>query len=244
MDKIIESIRAELRANTDKKTQATAQNYFKERIKAYGVKTAVVNGIATKHWLEVHSLGKSEIFRLCEELLRSGYMEEAFLATAWLPKMVEQFASDDLEIFKFWIDHYVDNWAKCDSFCNHTVGDFVEKYPQSINEVVSWAKSDNRWLRRASAVSLILPARKGRFLKEVLEISTTLLCDKDDLVQKGYGWLLREAGKKHQKEIFNFVTCNKRAMGRTALRYAIEKMPANLKAEAMRKDWQTPTDTF
>jgi len=56
-------------------------------------------------------------------------------------------------------------------------------------------------------------------------------------VQKGYGWLLKEASRKHTDEIFSYVMKNKRAMPRTALRYAIELMPKDLKAEAMKKDW-------
>ena len=57
------------------------------------------------------------------------------------------------------------------------------------------------------------------------------------MVQKGYGWLLKEASREHTEEIFAFVMDNKRAMPRTALRYAIELMPKGLKAEAMKKDW-------
>ena len=63
-----------------------------------------------------------------------------------------------------------------------------------------------------------------------------LLNDADDMVQKGYGWLLKEASRKHQKEVFNYVLTNRTAMPRTALRYAIELMPKELKAEAMKKD--------
>jgi 3-methyladenine DNA glycosylase AlkD len=63
-----------------------------------------------------------------------------------------------------------------------------------------------------------------------------LLSDKDDMVQKGYGWLLKEASRKHQKEVLNYVLKNKKKMGRTALRYAIELMPKELKTEAMKKD--------
>jgi 3-methyladenine DNA glycosylase AlkD len=84
-------------------------------------------------------------------------------------------------------------------------------------------------------VTLILPARKGDFLKEVLEISDILLKDKDDMVQKGYGWMLKEASKKHQAEIFDYVMSKKAEMPRTALRYAIEKMPAELRRKAMER---------
>jgi 3-methyladenine DNA glycosylase AlkD len=55
------------------------------------------------------------------------------------------------------------------------------------------------------------------------------------MVQKGYGWLLKEASRAHQQQVFEYVIKNKKNMPRTALRYAIEKMPTNLKQEAMKK---------
>jgi 3-methyladenine DNA glycosylase AlkD len=57
------------------------------------------------------------------------------------------------------------------------------------------------------------------------------------MVQKGYGWLLKEASRKHTDEVFAYVMANRKEMPRTALRYAIELMPKELKAEAMKKDW-------
>jgi 3-methyladenine DNA glycosylase AlkD len=92
-------------------------------------------------------------------------------------------------------------------------------------------------MRRAAAVSLIVPAKQGKFLKESIEIAGLLLTDTDDMVQKGYGWLLKEASRKHISEVFAYVMKNKKVMPRTALRYAIELMPGDLKAEAMKKDW-------
>jgi 3-methyladenine DNA glycosylase AlkD len=92
-------------------------------------------------------------------------------------------------------------------------------------------------MRRASAVSLIVPAKHGKFLKESIEIADLLLTDTDDMVQKGYGWLLKEASRKHTDEVFAYVMKNKRRMPRTALRYAIELMPKELKAETMKKNW-------
>jgi 3-methyladenine DNA glycosylase AlkD len=57
------------------------------------------------------------------------------------------------------------------------------------------------------------------------------------MVQKGYGWMLKEASRKHQKEVFDYIMHNRKSMPRTALRYAIELMPKELKADAMMKDW-------
>ena len=94
-------------------------------------------------------------------------------------------------------------------------------------------KSKNRWMKRASAVSLVLPARHGKYLKDIFEIAASLLTDPDDMVQKGYGWMLKEAGRLHEKEVFAFVMSHKKEMPRTALRYAIELMPQTLRKQAM-----------
>ncbi len=138
-------------------------------------------------------------------------------------------------MFEKWIEKYVNNWASCDTLCNHTIGAFIEKFPKYINNLEKWAKNDNCWMRRAAAVSLIIPAKKGRLLPHIIEIAEKLLKDKDDMVQKGYGWMLKEASRMHQEIIFDFVMANKKEMPRTALRYAIEKMPPDLRATAMKK---------
>ena len=235
MKQILEQLRADLLANTDAATQASFQRFFKEGVKCYGVKTGTVGKIANKYWKEIKSLGKQEIFNLCEDLFRSDYTEEAFIVSFWTPKLTDRFEPADLALFKRWIEAYINNWAKCDGFCNHTIGDFVEKYPESVNELVNWTASPNRWLKRAAAVSLIIPAKKGQFLTEIFIISDRLLPDEDDMVQKGYGWLLKEASRLYQDNVFQYVMKNKKVMPRTALRYAIELMPKELKSEAMKR---------
>jgi 3-methyladenine DNA glycosylase AlkD len=55
------------------------------------------------------------------------------------------------------------------------------------------------------------------------------------MVQKGYGWMLKEASKKHQPEVFDYVMSKKARMPRTALRYAIEKMPVEMRRRAMER---------
>jgi 3-methyladenine DNA glycosylase AlkD len=115
------------------------------------------------------------------------------------------------------------------------VGDLLEMYPAQVDNLRRWARSENRWMRRAAAVSLIIPARRGRFLADVFAIADILLPDADDLVQKGYGWMLKAASEAHHNEVFDYVMRHKAVMPRTSLRYAIEKMPPDLKARAMAK---------
>jgi 3-methyladenine DNA glycosylase AlkD len=235
MNDVLAQIKADLLSSANEKTKQSAQRYFKEQAKFYGVKTEIVGKIASKYWKVVKTLDKQAIFDLCEQLYRSDVTEEAFIVAFWLPKYISNLEPNDLATFRGWIEQYINNWAKCDGFCNHTIGDLVQKYPQAIGEVKSWAKSENRWLKRASAVSLVVPARKGLFLQDAIEICDLLLTDADDMVQKGYGWLLKEESRKHQTVIFDYVIKNRKVMPRMALRYAIELMPKELKAEAMKK---------
>ena len=90
-------------------------------------------------------------------------------------------------------------------------------------------------VKRAAAVTLIIPARKGLFLDQIFKIADILLLDPDDLVQKGYGWMLKAASQAHQEEVFNYVMQKKAIMPRTSLRYAIEKMPGEMRKRAMER---------
>lgn len=235
MTPIISQLRGELEQNADEEAKASSNRFFKEEIKCYGMKTPVARKIAKKYYKQVSCQSKPGIFALCEELLSSDYMEEAVIAFEWSYYLKKQYEPEDFAIFERWVGDYVNNWAKCDSLCNHTIGTFVEMYPQFIDSLKTWTGSDNRWYRRAAAVTLILAARRGDFLDDIFEIADMLLMDEDDLVQKGYGWMLKEASKQHQQEIFDYVMRNKKVMPRTALRYAIEKMPKELRVKAMEK---------
>lgn len=236
MEEIIKKVRKELKNNIDEKTQKTNQKFFKEKIKGYGVKVPAVNKISKEFYKLIEFKTKSEIFVLCERLWQSGYIEESFIACNWSYYIHKEYEPEDFQIFEKWINNYVNNWASCDTLCNHTTGKFIEMYPESISRLKDFAKSQNRWMRRASAVTFVIPDRKGKFLKDILEIADILLLDKDDLVQKGYGWMLKAASEAYQNEIFNYVIKNKSIMPRTALRYAIEKMPEDLKTKAMKKN--------
>ena len=232
---VLKAIREELAQNANEKTRDSAHRFFKEEVKFYGVKTDVVRTIAKKHFRDIKGKEKQEIFSLCQRLLESGFGEEAAIASEWSYALRKDYEPADFKIFERWVLDYVDNWAKCDTLCNHTIGSFIEQYPEYIKNLKSWARSENRWLRRASAVTLILPARKGKFLEDVLEISDILLKDKDDMVQKGYGWMLKEASKSHQARVYDYIMKRKGEMPRTAFRYAIEKMPEDMRKKAMVK---------
>ena len=235
MQEIIDQIRAELNQMADAQVRESGQRFFKESVNMYGTKTKEVVQMSKKYLKEVKKLPKEEVWDMCETLWKSGMMEESFIACNWSEAFSKQFQPTDFKVLEHWVQTYVSNWASCDTLCNHTVANFVMMYPETITELKRWAHSENRWVQRASAVTLIIPARKGMFLADIFEIAELLLHSPDDLVQKGYGWMLKAASEAHCEAVFQFVLKHKATMPRTALRYAIEKMDPEKRKEAMAK---------
>lgn len=219
-------IRKELKANADK--SYNFNQFFKTPIKAYGVRYPVLRKIVKERFPK--DVDAKKLAELCEQLWQSGMHEESVVAVMW----AKQGGIATVKLMKHWLDTYASNWAQVDDVCLNVLCPMLEKDASLLPEIKSWAKSRNLWTRRASAVSFVYPCRRGLYLKDIFDVAETLLPDKEDLIQKAYGWALREAGKKHQKELFKFIMQHKNEMGRTALRYAIELMPKEMRQEAMR----------
>ncbi len=235
MKEIVAQARQLLRENADEKIRESGRRFFKEPIKCYGIKSSTVTQISKQLFAAIKNQPKNEIFACCEKLWQSGYSEESYIACNWAEAVHKSYEPADFAMFERWVNSYVSNWASCDVLCNHSVGNFLMMYPEYVEKLKSWAGSDNRWTKRAAAVSLIIPARKGLFLADIFAIADLLLHDPDDLVQKGYGWMLKAASQAHQTEVFDFLMKRKAGMPRTAFRYALEKMPKELRAKAMSK---------
>jgi 3-methyladenine DNA glycosylase AlkD len=232
---ILARLRRDLAAAADPATLAGGPRFFKEPVRLYGVKTARVHAIAREYLKDLKGQDKRAVFALCDHLWSSGWLEESFIACDWAYARRAEFEPGDLDVFERWLGEHVSNWASCDTLCNHTIGALLESFPALLPRLKGWCASPSRWLRRGAAVSLILPARKGLFQNEIFTIAETLLEDEDDLVRKGYGWLLKAASEADRAAVFDFVMANRARMPRVALRYAIEKMPPEMRARAMGK---------
>ena len=237
-NKILREIRKELKKNADEKYRKSVHRFFKpdQEVKLLGVKTPVFRKITRKYFAAIKDRPKQEIFRLCEKLLESGYLEERGVAFDWAFRLRNTFEKKDFPVLESWLKKYVTNWGACDNFCGRAMGHFIYQFPEYFPHVKKWAVSRNRWLRRASAVVLIYSIRKDKPLEPVFEIADILLLDKDDMVQKGYGWMLKVASDREPNKVFDYVMKHKTDMPRTALRYAIEKLSSDLKKQAMAKD--------
>lgn len=232
---ILDVLREQLHEQASPLVAQRFQRFFKQPVNAMGLKSAAIEQIAKANYSLIKSESKEKVFTYCEELWKSEWLEEDFVACNWTYQRRKEYSIYDFQLFERWIDQYIKNWASCDTFCNHSVGSLLMMYPELMPELTRWAQSPNLWMRRAAAVSLIVPARKGMFLDEIFQLARILLLDKEDMVQKGYGWMLKVASQAHQDKVFDFVMEHQSVMPRTALRYAIEKMPQHMREEAMRK---------
>jgi 3-methyladenine DNA glycosylase AlkD len=235
-ERLLEAVRAELERHADADYRTRASQYFDREVDQYlGVKTPLVRKIASQHYTQIRELGIDAILGLCEALLQPRISELRTIAFDWGFRCRRQYELRHFDVFERWLKVYVDGWGNCDDLCTHALGDFVLRYPETLPRVKAWAGEENRWLRRASAVTLIYRARRGELLEHVFEVADALLTDPDDMVQKGYGWMLKVASKTHQDEVYSYVMRNREVMPRTALRYAIEKMPEHRRREAMKR---------
>jgi len=237
---LIEKIKREIAKYDKPENRLNYQKFFKEKLEhPVGIKTAILRKISSNCFKEVKGKPAAEILDTCDELLKSGERYMRFFAFEWALKMKGRYSRSDFKRFQRWLKDYVDNWGTCDHFCGIT-GELLLQYPDLVAKFRKWTESKNRWFRRAAAVSLIRPLRNGFLLDEVFGTADLLLTDDDDMVQKGYGWMLKEASSAKSgifsDEVFEYVMKNRRDMPRTALRYAIEKYPAAKRKEAMKKD--------
>ena len=232
---LVAAIKREFEAAADPKYRESIKRFFKEPIDVYGVRTADARRISQEYFKQVRHLPKREVFEICELLHQGTKYEEHGIAFSWAGKLSRKFEPADFRILETWLKKYVSNWAACDTYCGGAFGEFLLRFPEFLPQVRSWAKSKNRWLRRASAVALIPAAKQEKYLQQAFATADDLLEDEDDMVQKGYGWLLKEIANKRPQEVLDFVLKRKAKMPRTALRYAIEKMPPAWKKQAMAK---------
>lgn len=174
------------------------------------------------------------IFCLCEELLEEHSWELGVVAFDWAYRVKAQYNEDTYEIFYGWLKKYVRGWGDCDDFCTHAFGELLRKYKTLFPKIKEWTKNEDFWVRRASAVILI-PAILHKDYEGInpLMISDLLMSDEHDLVQKGYGWMLKSLSQVDMETVTNYLIDNHTQMPRTVYRYALEKYDKETRKKLM-----------
>ncbi|TMI62768.1 MAG: DNA alkylation repair protein [Bacteroidetes bacterium] len=113
----------------------------------------------------------------------------------------------------------INNWDLCDLGCLYMTGCYL--FDKSHAVLYKLAKSKIIWERRTAILSTCYFIRQGK-LDDTFKIATLLVHDKEDLIHKATGWMLRFAGTKNPKTLKAFLDKHAATMPRTLLRYSIE----------------------
>lgn len=171
---------------------------------------------------------------LVEELLFNPYHEVRLLGVLIIVHRYEQARTDKDKdkVVKYYLQQRqaLNNWDLVDLSVYKIWGDYLSRHPEKRKLLYRYGQSKQLWERRMAVVATMALIKKGEF-KEILDLSLLLLKDKEDLMHKAVGWMLREVGKKDVKVLCTFLDEQAPLLPRTALRYAIERLPEKKRQE-------------
>ena len=169
------------------------------------------------------------------ELLHNPFHEARLTALMMLVFRFEKLKSESArkEIADFYLDHlsFINNWDLVDSSCYQILGAFYHKKDKSL--FYELADSGHLWRQRVAMISSLYWIKKDDF-EDGLALAEKLKNHPHDLMHKAVGWMLREIGKRDFDSEYEFLKKNYQTMPRTALRYAIEKFPEELRQDFLK----------
>lgn len=225
-DADVRRIRRELKRRGSPSYARRLQMFFKSPVPAYGWRTARVRKLAQRLRPEISGEGDGQrLFAVAERFFAAPSIEEKSLGVFLLERAVRRCGPREFRRLERWLRH-VTNWAACDALSIYLLGPMIAAQPRRVSRVFRWARSRNRWCRRASAASLVPGTRRGLPTRDILRLAGRLLDDQDEMVQKGVGWLLRELGKARPREAMAYLWRVRRRAPRLVLRTACETLPA------------------
>ncbi|NHZ64134.1 DNA alkylation repair protein [Massilia genomosp. 1] len=231
---IIAGLEGALQANASAELALSLQRYFPEPIRLLGVSNTEVVKIAARAFARHPALSADEWLALAEHFAQShGYHEHFILASALVAKVAPGLDDEGrlLERLQAWLETDVSNWAQCDDLCIKPLYIYLKRRPHLLERIYAWGQSDSPWCRRASNVALVkFVGRSENFdLEQMFANCKRLLADGDPYVQKGIGWMLKVASQYELQPVLAFVRKHLSLMERPTLRYAIEKLPAEMR---------------
>jgi 3-methyladenine DNA glycosylase AlkD len=231
----LEELKAELAALADPVKAAFFPRFFKTGPGQYGEGDQFV-GVTVPQQRAIAKRFRDLPLSDVEELIKSPWHEERLVGVFILVgqyKRGEQRTKKEIYDFYMANTKHINNWDIVDSSAAFIVGPWLADKPEKMKVLEKLAKSDLLWDRRISIISTFAYIKAGH-AAETLAIAEILLQDKHDLIQKAVGWMLREVGKRVDREILeSFLDKHAVEMPRTSLRYALEHLDATAKQNYM-----------
>ena len=221
-DTVVREICRHLKAHGSAEHAAGVQWFFKEQVRSHGWYTADLRRYARALHKDLAG-DPARLLDVAESLFARPVLEEKATAVCMVQPSLRHFGNPEFRRFERWLDA-VASWADHDALAMFLLGPLIAADPRRVTRPAAWAVSPNRWRRRAAAVSLIHGIRRGAFAREATAITSQLLFDRDDMVQKGLGWLLREWAKYYPADAVPVLLQIRDRASRLVLRTACEKL--------------------
>ncbi len=230
-----DDVKKELVARVEEGKGPALQRFFKTGKGQYGEGDVFI-GVMVPQQREVARMFQDLEINEVEKLLESEVHEHRLTALFILVKRYQKIKNpgDKKELFDFYISHRnrINNWDLVDSSARQVVGEYLNDKDKKI--LYAFARTGNLWERRIAIISTNYFITRRNF-EDTMKIAEILMNDKEDLIHKAVGWMLREVGNVDQKVEEQFLKKHYKNMPRTMLRYAIEKFSPELKALYMSK---------
>jgi len=196
--------------------------------------TPVYRALSKKYFEEVKHLSLDEVLELSTYLLDSDQWVQKLIAFDFAFRKRKEYTEKTFETFEIWVKKYIIDWYDCDDFTTHALGYLIDMYPILSYRLKEWVTDPNFAVRRAAATSLLIPIKKrNKKIMDPFVISDLLIDDPHDLVQKGFGWMLKVYAAYEEDLVISYLLDKHNKMTRLAFRYAIEKMPKDVKYKLM-----------
>jgi len=234
-DTLYAELHAQFEARADAVRAESVRCYFKEPIQTHGMPMTVRHELAQPVARRVKRDGTiDDALALCEHLLASGFLEQGSAIEDIMRPFRPQLAPEHMATFDRWVD-YCTNWGVTDSLCLYVISELLYRHPQLSPSLIPWASSPNRWRRRAACVALVKPVARGLIPPTaVFAVTDPLMLDRDDMVQKGAGWALRELLVRHPAEVVEYLE-RWSGVGRILVRYLMEKATPEVRARFIKQ---------
>jgi len=229
---MLKQIQQDLQKLANKEKAKIHMSFFKTKKGEYGAGDVFLGITVPKQRIIANKYKDLELINI-QELLNSKIHEHRLMALFILTYQYKK-SKDKKTYAEFYIKNSkrINNWDLVDTSAEKILGDYLFDKDKSI--LYKFAESENLWERRIAIISTFYFIKQNKF-EDTFKIAKTLLNDKHDLIHKAVGWMLREVGKRNQKEEENFLQEYYKVMPRTTLRYAIEKFETSKKLYYMKK---------
>jgi 3-methyladenine DNA glycosylase AlkD len=228
-DSVARNIRAALKAGASLEHSKSVQRFFKEEVQSHGWRTADLRRASIRRRREIlKQFDLKFLVQVADKLFKGEINEDKSAAVFLLENITTKLGDKEFSLLESWLDR-ISNWSDHDALVHYLIAPMVAAKPVRAKSVFRWAKSPNRWHRRAACVALIQGTRQGLFSPEITQLSDQLLSDQDDMVQKGLGWLLRETAKANPARTVPYLMRIRTRAPRLVLRTACETLTPTMK---------------